>query len=184
LHPKPGRHGEAPAPIKAALGMDSARIAGGVVLSMLHDPSGGYWRKALGFGLTEPVTAQVVAAVTDFYRTRDSPNAVLQLAPSVLPPDWNDICAAHGPEMVAVSTLFRYVDSAEFAGKSILPSHRGRGAQPALLAARAQAALAAGVRWFIAKSGKPGPGENNPSLNLRRAGFTPLYERRNWIWKP
>jgi hypothetical protein len=40
------------------------------------------------------------------------------------------------------------------------------------------------VRWFIAKSGKPGPGENNPSLNnLRRAGFTPLYERRNWTWK-
>jgi GNAT superfamily N-acetyltransferase len=251
-------HGSAPSSVKTVLGMDSARIGGGVALSMLNDPSGGYWRKALGFGLTEPLTADIVAEVSGFYRSRSSPNALLQVAPSVLPPDWDDICTANGitggqwliklacearhfvpggsdlrvrpvraderltaarvlhrsvgmptgmleeifaaasagddidtfaawdgEEMVAVSRLFRYGDSAEFAGCATLPSHRGRGAQSALLAARAQAAIAAGVRWFITEIDRPDAGENNPSLNnMRRAGFQPLYERRNWIWNP
>jgi GNAT superfamily N-acetyltransferase len=93
--------------------------------------------------------------------------------------------ARDGEEMVAVSCVLVHGESAEFSGTATLPSHRGRGAQSALLAARAEAAVAAGVEWFIVETGKPAPGRSNTSLNnLFRAGFTPLYDRRNWIWKP
>jgi GNAT superfamily N-acetyltransferase len=87
---------EAPEEVKTALGMASARIGGGVVLAMRNDPTGGCWNKALGLGFTEPITHALVAEVCDFLRERGSPSAHLQLAPSVLPPDWAEICAANG----------------------------------------------------------------------------------------
>lgn len=62
---------------------------------MREDPAR-YWSKALGFGFTGPVTADLIGEVCDFYRARDDSSAVLQLAPSVLPPGWEKICADHG----------------------------------------------------------------------------------------
>ncbi|MFF2521985.1 GNAT family N-acetyltransferase [Streptomyces liangshanensis] len=82
----------APPGVRAALGMDAARIGGGVVLSVRDDPAR-YWSKALGFGFEEPVTADLIGEVCAFYRSRGTPLAVLQLAPSVLPEDWSEICA-------------------------------------------------------------------------------------------
>ena len=76
-----------------ALGMTRARIGGGVVLSMREDGSG-FWSKALGFDA--PVTADLIEEVCTFYREAGTPRAVLQLAPSVLPPDWDEICAKWG----------------------------------------------------------------------------------------
>jgi hypothetical protein len=82
----------APSPVRAALDMESLRLAGGVVLSMRNDPTE-FWSKALGFGFEEPVTAGLIEEVVDFYRSQDTPMAVIQLAPAVLPEDWADICA-------------------------------------------------------------------------------------------
>jgi hypothetical protein len=65
---------------------------GGVALSMRHDPSG-YWSKALGFGFAEPVTHELIDEVRSFYRTRTVPHATVQIAPSLLPANWRDICA-------------------------------------------------------------------------------------------
>ncbi|MFI5707196.1 GNAT family N-acetyltransferase [Kribbella sp. NPDC051620] len=238
-------------------GMASARIGGGVALAVRNDPTN-YWSRALGFGFTEPVTAEVVASITDFYRGNGNPIAVLNLAPSVLPADWDAICAKEGitgggtwvklarpagpvaapdtelrvaeiepadaeqwasvltrgfgmPEellvpmaksvvgrpgwtaygayegdqLVAAATLLISGEVAEFCGAATLPEHRGKGAQSALLAARAQKAGAEGVQWFSAETGKPDEGEQNVSLNnLARAGFEIQYDRRNWIWRP
>jgi hypothetical protein len=80
---------------RATLGIATARIGGGVVLSMRNDVTG-YWSKALGFGFTEPVTATLVDAVVDFYRAERAPVAVLQIAPVALPPRWTDIVRTHG----------------------------------------------------------------------------------------
>lgn len=88
----------APSATKAALGIATTRIGGGVVLSMRHDPTGGYWNKALGFGVTEPVTRELVRDVLDLYRANGSAVACLQLAPAALPPDWPTICAELGLE--------------------------------------------------------------------------------------
>ncbi|GAB3871177.1 GNAT family N-acetyltransferase family protein [Terrabacter terrigena] len=86
----------APPSARSALGMTAVRLGGGVVLAMGADPTGGYWNKALGFGVTEPVTDALVRAVLEVYRASGSAVAVLQLAPAALPEDWDDICGRHG----------------------------------------------------------------------------------------
>jgi hypothetical protein len=86
----------APPEAQEALGMAQHRIAGGVALVMAADPTGGYWNKALGFGVTEPFTGEVAAEVLEAYRAGGSRVAVLQLAPGALPEDWADVCARWG----------------------------------------------------------------------------------------
>ncbi|MEK8104687.1 hypothetical protein NKG94_04885 [Micromonospora sp. M12] len=88
----------APEPTYTDLGIATTRIGGGVALAMRNDPSGGYWSKALGFGITEPFTVQVLDRVLDFYREHRVDQAVLQLVPSVLPTGFDGIAAAHGLE--------------------------------------------------------------------------------------
>ncbi|MCV7420280.1 GNAT family N-acetyltransferase [Mycobacterium yunnanensis] len=240
------------------LGITTARIGGGVALAMRHDVTG-YWNKALGFGVTEPVTAELVADVADFYRVQNAPGAILQIAPSLLPEDWSEIRRRHGltptspwiklvgdigdvathhhtdlsvravdpvdyplwsstvlrgfgmptdgladmfaaalthpgfrpfaawdgDDMVAAANLFVHGTVGSLNATATLPTHQNRGAQSALIAARAAAAAAAGCRWLSAETGRPADGEVNPSLNnLRRSGLRPLYERQNWAWSP
>jgi GNAT superfamily N-acetyltransferase len=86
---------EAPAEIKRTLGLATKRIAGGIATSMLNDPAH-YWSKALGFGITEPVTTEVIGQICDFYRENGIAQAQIAIAPSLLPPDWNQICSRHG----------------------------------------------------------------------------------------
>lgn len=89
-------HDSAPTEAKAALGMRSERVAGGVAVVMAGDPTGGYWNKALGFGVTEPVSEDLVAHLVDLYASAGAPALCLQVAPSALPDDWDDVCAHHG----------------------------------------------------------------------------------------
>ena len=87
--------GGAPSRVKAALGISTARLGGGVALSMRNDPTR-YWSKALGFGLSEPVTGRLMEDLVEFYRSEGTPMTVLQIAPSALPPDWSSIAADLG----------------------------------------------------------------------------------------
>jgi GNAT superfamily N-acetyltransferase len=80
----------APRDVAESLGTAGRRIGGGVVLSVRNDVTS-YWNKALGFGFTEPVTGKLVSEITGFYREQGAHQATLQLAPSVLPPDWDTI---------------------------------------------------------------------------------------------
>lgn len=246
----------APAPVREALGIHTTRMGGGVVLSMRNDPTG-YWSKALGFGVDEPVTGELIARVCDVYRAEGTQSAVIQIAPDRLPADWDEICAREnitgagtwvklageistltpghtdlrvgpvpddlvhewaslvlrcfgmpeehlapmltasvrdpgfrpfaawdGTRMVAAANLFLHGAAASLNTGATLPTHRGRGAQSGLLAARVRAAASAGCRWVTGETGRPEPGTSNPSLdNMRRLGLTPLYDRRNWIWR-
>jgi hypothetical protein len=88
----------APGTTRDALGIATTRLGGGVALSMRNDPTGGYWNKALGFGVTEPVTRELVVDVHDYYLANGSTVACLQVAPAALPQDWPDICAELGLE--------------------------------------------------------------------------------------
>ncbi|HET6968676.1 MAG TPA: GNAT family N-acetyltransferase [Ornithinibacter sp.] len=85
----------APAAAQRALGMTQHRVGGGVVLAMARDPTGGYWSKALGFGVSEPLTADVVDEVVEVYRANGDGVGVLQVAPDALPEDWDDIVTRH-----------------------------------------------------------------------------------------
>ena len=75
----------APQATKASLGIATARIGGGVALSMRHDVTG-YWSKALGFGFAEPVTPELIGRVLEFYCAHSSPGAVIQIAPKPFHP--------------------------------------------------------------------------------------------------
>jgi hypothetical protein len=69
-------------------------------------------------------------------------------------------------------------------GATTLPAARRRGAQSALIAARAAAARAAGCAWLVGETFAEGPGRHNSSLhNMLRAGMSVCYERPNWTWR-
>lgn len=248
----------APPATKETLGITTARIGGGVALAMRHDVTG-YWNKALGFGVSEPVTAELVDEVVAFYLAEQTPGAVIQIAPHLLPQDWPEIAGRHGltptspwiklagaiddvqtshttdlsiravdpldlprwasttlrgfgmptvgladmmaeaatqpgfrpfaawdgDDMVATANLFVHGSVGSLNSTATLPTHRNRGAQSALIAARAKAAADAGCNWLAAETGRPADGEVNPSLNnLLRHGLRPIYERENWAWAP
>ncbi|MDG4810728.1 hypothetical protein O7634_28570 [Micromonospora sp. WMMD1120] len=106
------------------------------------------------------------------------------LAATVGAPAWRPYAAWDGDDVVAGGNLFLHGEAASLNAAATAPGHRGLGAQSALIAARARAAAEAGCRWVFVETGQPAPDQRNPSLdNLRRAGFTPLYERRNWVWR-
>ncbi|MEV7735765.1 GNAT family N-acetyltransferase [Streptomyces sp. NPDC088921] len=75
--------------------MNATRMGDAVVLSMRDDPTR-FWSKALGFGRSTPVTSDLVSEVCSFYRAERTPMAVLQIAPSLIPDDWSDVCAREG----------------------------------------------------------------------------------------
>lgn len=247
---------QAPALARKNLGIATTRMGGGVVLAARHDPYQ-YWNKALGFGFAEPVTQDLIDRVVDFYRRQGSPMAVIQLAPSVLPGDWDEICATHGlraggewaklsapieetrsesltdlrvdrvgatdaaewarvvtrgfgmdnehldamvaqsvhnpatqpvaawdgDRIVAGANLYVHGTAASLNSGATATAHRRRGAQSALIAARVQAARAAGATWMLGEAVVPGPGQSNPSLNNQlRAGLVVRYHRQNWVW--
>ena len=234
-----------------ALGVEAARIGGGVVTSMRNDVTN-FWSKALGFGITEPITTDLIGDVIDFYRAHGDSRAGIQIAPSMLPAGWDDIVAEHGlrpgggiikhvgavealqlgssdlrvaqvgaadadqwarvmmtafgmplpglaemtaaiatnpafsgfaawddQRIVATGSLLTMGNAGSLHAGATLIEDRGRGAQSALIAARVQAAAAAGCQWVVAETAEDGPSMKN----LRRAGFQPLYFRSGWVWQ-
>jgi GNAT superfamily N-acetyltransferase len=63
-----------------------------------------------------------------------------------------------------------------------VPEQRGKGGQSALLAARIEAAAAAGCEVVVTETGEPVDGLANGSYrNIARAGFEPVYVRANYL---
>jgi ribosomal protein S18 acetylase RimI-like enzyme len=105
------------------------------------------------------------------------------IANSVTNPAFRAFAAWDGDTMVAGGNLLVQGDVGSINTGATLPGYRGRGAQSALIAARADAAHEAGCTWVVAETGLPAPGETNTSMdNLRRGGLRVLYERQNWLW--
>ena len=86
--------GGAPSELHSHLGVVSSDLGGGVALAVKHDPSG-YWSKAVGLGITERVTADLVAELSAFYAAHGGSRATVQIAPEALPTDWDQVAAAH-----------------------------------------------------------------------------------------
>jgi len=85
----------APEAVRSALGINAVRVGDAVVLSVRNDPTR-FWSKALGFGRTAAVTAEMIAQACAFYRAEGTARAVFQLAPNAIPHDWAEICAREG----------------------------------------------------------------------------------------
>lgn len=105
------------------------------------------------------------------------------VAASVGAPDCYPFAAWDGDTMVAGGNLLVHGDVGALHSGSTLPEYRGRGAQSALISARARAARAAGCRWVVAETGLSTPQQPNSSYhNMRRAGLNELYQRPVWRW--
>lgn len=96
---------------------------------------------------------------------------------------WQSFSVRDGENIVGGGYLFVDGPHAWLGMGSVLPSHRGRGGQLALMAHRIAAAANAGCRWVVTETGEAIAGEANPSLaNMRRAGFAQVASRVNLEW--
>lgn len=99
-------------------------------------------------------------------------------------PGWHTFAVFEGSVIVATASLHTFDGVGHLLGGATLPEARGRGAQSALIAARAVAAQEAGCAWLIGEAGAEARGEHNPSLhNMLRAGMSARYQRKNWKWR-
>ncbi|MEU7875960.1 GNAT family N-acetyltransferase [Dactylosporangium sp. NPDC049140] len=102
---------------------------------------------------------------------------------SVGAPNCYPFAAWDGDTMVAGGNLLVHGEIGALHSGSTLPDYRGRGAQSALISARAEAARKAGCRWVVAETGLSTPEQPNSSYNnMRRAGLAELYQRVVWRW--
>ena len=137
----------------------------------------------LRVGLVEPHQAHEWATV--MMTTLGFTPAMIDMAASCVGrPNWRQYAVWEGERIVAVGSVHMHGGCADMFGGATLPEARGRGAQSALLTARARAAQAEGCRWLVAETGAEGAGAHNTSLhNMLRVGFEPLYERVTWLWR-
>jgi hypothetical protein len=98
-------------------------------------------------------------------------------------PGWRSYVAYDGERPVGAGALYSNHGLGWLGLGSTVPSHRGRGAQNALLARRIADAITAGARALVTETGQPLPGEEagHPSYrNILRAGFEVAYLRMNY----
>jgi GNAT superfamily N-acetyltransferase len=99
-------------------------------------------------------------------------------------PGWQAFAVFSGSEIVATAGLYVTGSVGHLFGAATLPGARRRGAQSALIAARAAAAREAGCAWLVGETFAEGPGQHNSSLhNMLRAGMSVCYKRPNWTWR-
>jgi GNAT superfamily N-acetyltransferase len=96
-------------------------------------------------------------------------------------PSWTIFGAFDGGTLVGAGALFINDTTGECGLAGTLPEARGRGAQSAILAARIDAARAAGCTLMSVETGVRLPGRPDRSYrNILRAGFEEAYERPNY----
>jgi GNAT superfamily N-acetyltransferase len=106
------------------------------------------------------------------------------LAASVGHPQFFPYAAWDGDTIVGGGNLFVQGGIASLNAGAVLASHRRRGAQSGLVAARISKARELGCRWVTAETGVPAEGKSNSSMNnMLRAGLKVLYIRHNYIWR-
>jgi GNAT superfamily N-acetyltransferase len=109
------------------------------------------------------------------------PDAERWLARLVSHPDWHCFVAYDVGRPVAAGMLYAEGDTGWLGITSTLVEYRGRGAQSALLAARADRARELGLRRLVTETGATEEEEPGPSFrNIVRAGFEPAYVRPNY----
>lgn len=95
---------------------------------------------------------------------------------------WQQYLAFDGKTSVGAGALYIKDRIAWLGIASTLGTHRNRGSQRAIMAARIRAAAAAGCDWVITETGEDRPDSPNPSYhNMLHNGFKLAYQRANYI---
>ena len=96
-------------------------------------------------------------------------------------PRWRMYTVNEGSQVVGGGCLYIDGDTAWLGMGSVLPSHRRRGGQGALMTRRISDAIEAGCTHIATETGEAIAGEPNPSLaNMRRCGFETVASRLNF----
>ncbi len=112
------------------------------------------------------------------------PLSVPLASPLVGTPHWHHYVARDGDAIVAVAAMYVREGLAWLGAAGTLATHRGRGAQGALIARRIDDARALGCHTLTTETGPDPPGKPNPSPhNLERAGFRVAYVRPIWVFR-
>ena len=100
-------------------------------------------------------------------------------------PGWHHFLAFDGELPVATGALYVEDGVGYLTFGATLDSHRGRGAQGAIIVRRIREAAALGCRWLVSETAEDLPERPFPSYrNLRRAGFRLAYLRPNYVYFP
>jgi GNAT superfamily N-acetyltransferase len=127
---------------------------------------------------TSDAEAFVVAASEGFGMPRELARELMRFVGA---PGWACFVAWDQAEPAACGAVYCNGDQAWLGIGATRPSHRRRGAQGALLAARIEHARAAGARRLTTETGALVDGKpSNSYRNILRAGFTEAYLRPNW----
>jgi len=110
------------------------------------------------------------------------PSAVAGFAAAVVGrTGWHCFVAYDDGRPVATGALFESGDAGWLGAATTLPTHRGRGAQSAILAARVERAHERGLHVLITETGAPRDGRPGASYrNIVKSGFEPTYVRPNY----
>lgn len=104
------------------------------------------------------------------------------LAATVDGAGWQHYAAWDGAQMIATGALYLADRTAWFGLAATLESHRGHGAQSALITRRFQEAAKFGCDWVVTETAEQRPEHSAPSYrNLLRLGFTEAYLRQNFV---
>lgn len=166
-----------------AAGLDDELVARGFAVDSA-------WQK-FARGL-EPVEARTDLLISDAESPADFgtafadgyglPPALAHFAAAVVGrAGWHCFVAYDESLPVAAGALFESGDAGWLGAAATVPSHRGRGAQSAILAARVERARERGLRVLITETGVPRDGRPGASYrNIVKSGFEPAYVRPNY----
>jgi ribosomal protein S18 acetylase RimI-like enzyme len=97
---------------------------------------------------------------------------------------WSHYMAFDRATAVAAASLFVAGDVGHLGMAATRESHRGQGAQHALIAQRIRDAAAQGCKMLVCETAEDKPQKPAPSFrNLTSLGFQLAYLRPNYIWK-
>jgi hypothetical protein len=103
------------------------------------------------------------------------------LASVVGNPGWSVYLAFDGELPVAAGAMFTHEQVAWLLFGATLTSHRGRGAQGAILSRRIADAIACGAEQLVVETGEAVPGQPQTSYaNILKSGFELVYSRANY----
>jgi GNAT superfamily N-acetyltransferase len=107
------------------------------------------------------------------------------LGPIVGAPGWSHYIGYDDDQPVAAGALYVEDGLGWLGWGSTLESHRGRGGQSAIFAARMRDARELGCRMVVTETGEEDEQDpvNHSYRNMVRLGFRLAYARRNWVHK-
>jgi GNAT superfamily N-acetyltransferase len=106
------------------------------------------------------------------------------VAQTIGKPEWRWFLGFDGEEAVSVGALFVFERAGWLGYGATLPSHRGRGGQSAIIAARLAAAAEAGCDYVTSETWEDTAEEPVSSYrNMIRNGFELLYVRPNFEYR-